>query len=273
MTLYARWVPKIKGMVWVQRGSFVIGDNQVSGAKPAHKVSFTNGFYIGIYTVTQDEYMKLIKPNPSHFQAGLFTRPVDGVSWYDAIAYCNTRSLDEGLDPVYEIMGSFNPGDWASYPYSSWDNVTKRPQANGYRLPTEAEWEYAAKGGNGSPGNYIYSGSNTPDEVAWYNTTSGSMTNPVGQLTPNGLGIYDMSGNISEWCWDWYDPYYYSADVEWTDPTGPSSGDERSRRGGSWNNAYTNVRTVIRNSFPPNNSTYVMGFRVVRGAEQPPDRH
>jgi formylglycine-generating enzyme required for sulfatase activity len=91
------------------------------------------------------------------------------------------------------------------------------------------------------------------------------MTHPVGTKAPNGLGIYDMSGNVMEWCWDWFGPQYYSANNNTIDPEGPSSGTERVRRGGSWNNAVNNVRIVSRASFPPHNATWVMGFRVVRG--------
>jgi len=152
------------------------------------------------------------------------------VSWYDAVAYANKLSQKDGLRPAYTINGT-NVG---------WDK-----KANGWRLPTEAEWEYAARGGQSSRG-YTYAGSNVPDTVAWYTeTTNDKGTEPVGTKMANELGLYDLSGNLWEWCWDW--KAVYTSGVQ-TDPSGAASGTNRVKRGGSWNNDASNARSANRNT-------------------------
>jgi formylglycine-generating enzyme required for sulfatase activity len=222
-----------------------------------------------------------INPNPSQFQANQRTRPVERVSWYDALYFCNLLSIKQGLTPVYAIsnidragvLGIPQPTTTLLYAITGAD-VAVDWSANGYRLPTEAEWEYAARGGDGSPGNFIYAGSDNADDVAWFNTNSGSMTHPSGTKAPNGLGIFDMNGNVMEWCWDWYGSQYYKEQLNSAsyrdsnnidiDPKGPDTGSERVRRGGSWNNAVNNVRSVYRASFNPASANWVNGFRVMR---------
>jgi formylglycine-generating enzyme required for sulfatase activity len=141
------------------------------------------------------------------------------------------------------------------------NNITVNWNANGYRLPTEAEWEYAARGGNGSPGNFIYSGSNNADAVAWFSGNSGNRTHPVGTKAPNSLGLYDMSGNVWEWVWDLFGTYPSSAQ---TDPRGPATGSYRVLRGGFWNSAAAGVRSAYRGGIPPTDRGKNIGFRVVR---------
>ena len=170
------------------------------------------------------------------------------ISWYDAVEYCNWLSKKERLTPAYNISGK---------------DVTWNRSANGYRLPTEGEWEYAARGGNKGMG-YIFAGSNDVDEVGWYYDNSGGKTHPVGWKKPNELGIYDMSGNVGEWVWDWYGSYSYTSQ---TDPTGPYSGSDRVGRGGSWNNNADNLRSANRNNNDPSNSNNNLGFRLVRPVE------
>ena len=159
----------------------------------------------------------------------------------------------------------YNKGDNLPVENVSWNDVqefigrSKEKTGKNYRLPAETEWEYAARGGNGTPGNYTYAGSNNAGEVAWYGLSWGGSTKPVGTKAPNGLGIYDMSGNVWEWCWDWYGSYPSMAQ---TDPTGASSGSNRVRRGGDYQGG--SVRSAFRSSGVPSWFTYVNGFRLVR---------
>jgi len=255
-------------MVYVPGGSFEMGDVKNEGdsdEKPVHTVTLT-GFYMGKYQVTQAQYRAVMGSNPSYFSSNPANwetgrRPVETVSWYDAIEFCNALSIKEGLSPYYNIdKVNKDPNNKDNYDYMKW-TVTRNSAANGYRLPTEAQWEYAAKGGNGTPGNYTYSGSNTVGDVAWYFDNSNSMTHEVGKKQPNGLGLYDMSGNVREWCWDWYGSYSTEAQ---TDPVGASSGYSRVRRGGGWFNNAQYARSAYRLNIYPYNRYSYLGFRLVR---------
>jgi formylglycine-generating enzyme required for sulfatase activity len=200
---------------------------------------------MGKYEVTQKEWVEIMGSNPSEFKGD--NLPVEMVSWHDVIEYCNKRSLREGLTPAYRGSG---------------DTVTCDLSASGYRLPTEAEWEYAAKGGvNGAYLTYSYSGSNSVDSVGWYEGNSGDRTRPVGTKQPNDLGIYDMSGNVWEWCWDWYGDYPGGSQ---TDPAGPASGSARVLRGGGYFNSAQDLRSATRHSYPPAYGDSHRGFRFVR---------
>jgi formylglycine-generating enzyme required for sulfatase activity len=172
--------------------------------------------------------------------------PVEMVTWFDAVEYCNRRSQREGLTPAYAISGT---GDSRT--------VTWNRSANGYRLPTEAEWEYACRAGTGTP---YYSG-NGVDAAGWYGANSSSTTHPVGGKQANAWGLYDMHGNVYEWCWDWYG--YYTSGAQ-TDPVGASSGSYRVIRGGSWGDHAQNLRSAIRGYFTPTNRNSSLGFRLVR---------
>jgi sulfatase modifying factor 1 len=229
-------------MVLVHGGSFTMGERAI--AEPVHKVT-VSGFLIGRTEVTQGQYQAVVGENPAEF-TGDAARPVERVSWLDAATFCNKLSLLEGLRPCYTISRA---------------SVTCDFSKNGYRLPTEAEWEYAARGGLAGRG-YAFAGSNIADEVAWYYGDSGNRSMPVATKLPNELGIYDMSGSLWEWCWDWYGPYPATEQV---DARGPASGQRRVMRGGSWNDGDSTLRCAHRNSASPDtwDNTRV-GFRVVR---------
>jgi len=249
-------------MVRVPGGSFQMGDTAGDGEddeKPVHTVTLS-AFSIGKYEVTQSLYESVMGYNPSDFKTKVDNSPklpIENVTWYDAVEFCNKLSERERLQPVYEISGR-EPA--TGYPVTS-AAVMADWSKNGYRLPTEAQWEYAAKGGNGSPGNFMSAGSNNIDEVAWYNDNTGTAPEVVGTKAPNGLGIYDMSGNVYEWCWDRWGSY--SSDAQ-TNPTGASSGDYRQRRGGSWATKDEYVRSAYRSLKKPGELDEYTGFRLVR---------
>jgi hypothetical protein len=220
---------------------FIVGAGSFRRESSDVKLS---SFLIGVHEVTQEEFQTVVGSNPSNFKSG--KRPVEQVSWYDAVAFCNRLSEMEGFSKVYTINGT---------------NVTVDLSRNGYRLPTEAEWEYAARGGNGSPGGYKYSGSNDVGAVAWYDGNSSSTTQDVGTKAANGLGLYDMSGNVLEWCHDWYGSYGSGSQ---SDPTGASSGAYRVGRGGGWYSGAGDCRSAARGSIGPDNRYEDIGFRVLR---------
>ena len=231
----------------VEGGTFQMGSTSgESDEKPVHSVTVTS-FYMCDHEVTQKEYRDVMGTNPSYYKGD--SRPVDQVTWFNAIEYCNALSRKEGLTPCYTQSG----GTW-----------TCNFNADGYRLPTEAEWEYAARGGNKSNG-YTYSGSNSLGNVAWYYDNSGSSTHDVKTKSPNELGLYDMSGNVWEWCWDWYGSYSSSSQ---TNPTGASSGSYRVRRGGGWDFDASYCRVANRRYLSPSNSFNNFGFRVVRSSSK-----
>jgi formylglycine-generating enzyme required for sulfatase activity len=254
-------------MVLVPGGTFTMGRTTGSGWEselPTHSVTL-NSFYMGKYEVTQSEWQAVMGTNPSLPSYGIGDNyPVYYVSWYAILKYCNLRSMAEGLTPVYTISGSTDPANWGAVPTSdnaTWNAAISNWSANGYRLPTEAEWEYAARGATNTP-DYLYSGSDDINAVAWYdgnNTPWGSK--PVGSKAPNGLGLYDMSGNIHEWCWDWFGSYSSGAQ---NNPTGPVSGSIRVGRGGSWGSSANYCRVAYRDSSSPNDSYSSIGFRLCR---------
>jgi len=261
----------LPNFVFVQGGTFQMGSSSGdSYEQPVHSVTLSP-FYINKYETTQAEWQTVmtgnnngISPTPSYF-FDYPNRPVERVNWYAALVFCNRKSIQEGLTPCYAKNGDTNPNNWGIAPvdhYAYWYDITCNWSADGYRLPTEAEWEYAARGGNQS-NNYTYSGSNNADDVAWHDGNSSYRTHDVGTKAPNELGIYDMSGNVYEWCWDWYSSSYYSSSPA-NNPTGPSSGSGRVDRGGSWYNHAYYCRVANRGNYSPGDSYNGLGLRVLR---------
>jgi len=238
-----RKVPE--NMVFVQGGTFQMGDTFGGGSsdqRPIHQVAVSS-FYLGTNAVTQGEWREVMGANPSYFKADEL--PVVNVSWLEAVQYCNKLSARKGLEPCYEFNGA---------------NVLCDFSRNGFRLPTEAEWEFAARGGTRSKG-FKYSGAAKPDGVGWFASNSEGAPHPVGQKQPNELGLFDMTGNVWQWCWDRYAAYPAGPQ---TDPQGASSGDNRVLRGGSWNSSDWSI--AHRNESWAVGSANDEGFRVAASA-------
>ncbi len=236
-------------MVLVEKGTFTMGEMFLA--------TLTYDFYVGKYEVTFAEYDKFILDiggiTPSDNGWGRGQRPVINVSWWDAIAFCNWLSQDEGLPKAYDSDGNLLDAN---------GNITTDPSKTvGYRLLTETEWEFAARGGKKTEG-YRYSGSNTVGRVAWYLLNSWRKSQEVGEKAPNELGIYDMSGNVWEWCSDFFAGF--TRDVK-TDPY-VDKGSNRVIRGGSWNDGASGVRLLSRDSSPSAVSNAEIGFRIARTA-------
>ena len=239
---------------------------------PVHRVRLGD-FSLGKYEVTQGEYFEVMGTRPSNFVTnqddaspdGWKKLPVERINWYEALVFCNRLSAKEKLQPVYRIKGGVNPDSWGNVPHvnnNDWNAVEMIAGANGYRLPTEAEWEYAARGGS-SPDNYNYAGNNNPDLVSWYYDNSGNRIREIGKKAANSLGLHDMSGNVMEWCWDWLGDY---SAVSQDDPKGPQTSrfQERVIRGGSYSFDVAYCRVTYRHKNHPFHTAIGVGFRVAR---------
>jgi formylglycine-generating enzyme required for sulfatase activity len=251
-------------LVLIPAGDFFMGspegDIEARGEeKPAHRVRISKPFYLGVYEVTQAQYEAVMRYNPSHFSsngggkdlvAGQSTDryPVENVPWLDAVTFCNKLSEREGRKSSYEIDG---------------ENV-RVPDRNGsgYRLPTEAEWEYACRANASTPTRYSF-GDDAAElgEYGWFYGHSDARTHLVGQKKPNGFGLYDMHGNVWEWCWDWYSAGYYKQSPA-DDPTGSEPASLRVRRGGSWGHEPRWCRSAFRSQVGPGVRDRKQGFRL-----------
>jgi len=254
--------------VLVENGTFQMGDEQnwAGGEIPVHPVA-VDSFYMSRFELTFDEYdnfcLESDRSKPDDEGWGRGRRPVINISWYDAIEYCNWLSDLKGLQRAYSIdRNTLDPNN---------ENIDKANDrkwlvlcdfsADGYRLPTEAEWAFAARGGAES-GGYRYSGSNNPTEVGWWKLNSG--TEAVARKKPNELGLYDMTGNAQEMCWDWFNKDYYIYSPS-RNPTGPSIGTSRAIRGGNWNHPIAGyIRLTHREAIAPEKGNLFTGVRLVR---------
>jgi formylglycine-generating enzyme required for sulfatase activity len=271
----------------IQGGTFTMGspEDETFRTETQHDVTLT-GFRMGKYQVTQAQYVAVIGSNPSAHTAGglrsiyvmgLTTTgfPVETVNWYDVIVFCNRLSMREGLIPAYEMQTAANsavwsadPSTWGTVPFGNdtrWNAVRIATGSTGYRLPTEAQWEYACRAGTWGDNYSAYNtGDTLSDSTGWYTLNSGSRTHSVGEKPANAWGLYDMHGNVFEWCWDWF--IAYEADSQ-TDPTGPLSGSFRMYRGGPWSGDTEILRSAFRGSNTPQSRLDTLGFRVALPAE------
>ena len=263
----------MKGIAAVTNGS--VGDNSQSNNN-VHKVSLT-AYRIGETEVTQELWQAVMSNNPSYYDGtsgkapvsgeAQEKRPVENVNWYHAIAFCNKLSLKLGLTPCYTVEVSGSPIDFDTLAYSAiptsnntdWDNTVLDMSKNGFRLPTEAEWEWAAKGGTENK----WAGTDDQTQLgtyAWYNENSGNKTHEVKKKQPNGYGLYDMSGNVWEWCWDRYDTLPNPLPEDYS---GAASGSNRVIRGGSWDGNAGNAARASRFIYFPGTRTIILGLRLV----------
>jgi formylglycine-generating enzyme required for sulfatase activity len=266
-------------MVQVKGGTFIMGctNEQEPDCKaderPAHEVT-VGDFLIGKYEVTQGQWQALMGSNPSSSKTCGNTCPVDSVSWYDALVFCNRLSEQSGFTPRYYSSASFGATNVYGRSGSIWSlpnagTVYEKLDANGYRLPTEAEWEYAARGGISAATQTKYSGSMDINSVAWYSINSGITYHPVGQKNMNALGLYDLTGNVEEWCNDNYQNNNYYSSSQSCKPIGLVSGTNRVDRGAAWNDNAVNSRVACRAAALPN-LRYFIGIRLARTPNSAP---
>jgi len=253
------------------------------------------------YQITRQQFEEIMGEDPSYedSSSGSMDDPVQQVNWYHAIAFCNKLSIKEGLDPAYSVTVDGTEIDWKNLAFNSipidenanWNAATCDWEANGYRLPTEMEWMWAAMGADqdaragamqnginttGYTKNYAGEGHDTGtsiDDYAWHNNNSGDngasenrKTHPVGEKLPNELGLYDMSGNVNEWCWDWKADYQTDT---LTDYRGADSGSSRVLRGGSWDDSAFFCTVAFQNVGNPYHQDSAGGFRVLRPVQSP----
>ncbi|GBU28599.1 serine/threonine protein kinase [Treponema sp. R8-4-B8] len=259
-------------MVSIPAGTFMMGSPTNEPGRYSdetqHSVTLTKSFSMGKYEVTQEQYQAVMGSNPSYYWPAVTGEkgtpgklPVETVSWYDALVFCNKLSMTKGLTPAYSISGSTDPAVWGTAPTSNnatWNAVVIVANSTGYRLPTEAQWEYACRAGTTTAYN---TGDTFSDNTVWYSINSGSKTHQVGLSTANAWALYDMHGNVWELCWDRYGDYTSGSQ---TDPMGASSGSSRVMRGGSWLSPAGILRSAYRRSNDPSVRSKDVGFRLVR---------
>jgi len=255
------------GMAWVPPGNFMMGQADIRGATK-HRVTLTRGFHMGMHPVTQEQFHAVMGANPSDFSGNPAAgdaqrrRPVETVSWYHAIAFANRLSILQELDPVYGVTGT---SDWMTVTVpttdsANWNNATPNWGANGFRLATEAEWEFAARAGTTTQWSFGATDANV-DRYAWTHSNA-SGTREVGLLKPNAWGLHDMHGNVWEWVWDRWSGALDANSA--TNPEGAVSGDTRVIRGGGWDFPPEGARSAFRLGCDPDFRGCSLGFRVAR---------
>ena len=263
-----RMTRNVGTMRWIPAGVFAMGSDEGEPGHQSdeiqHSVRLTHGYWMMVHEVKQAEwkvvtarhgYSTAIQELAYNDSCG-GSCPVEDVSWCDAVVFANLVSYDEGLDPVYLLPSESALGSSDCDSMSS--QVTVDSTANGYRLPTEAEWERAARGG----ADFKYAGSDVVDDVAWFLGNSSATSHAVCAKNLNGYQLCDMSGNVSEWVWDWYDDEYPNPAVP--DSMGPENGVGRVSRGGSWSQYASWTRVASRDYWNPAYRTNIIGFRLVR---------
>jgi formylglycine-generating enzyme required for sulfatase activity len=238
----------------IPAGTFLMGSDPqeviLLDTKPQHTVKITRAFYLGLYEVTQLEYQQIMGKNPSRFRSA-DRLPVEQVSWLDAATFCNKLSERERRNPYYRIEGE----------------RVRVLAGDGFRLPTEAEWEYACRAGTTT--RFPTDGNDTKlGSYAWFEGNSAAKTRKVGEKRPNRFGLYDMLGNVFEWCGDWFDVDFYKNSPA-TDPIGASRSELRVIRGCAWNTNAVLVRSAYRNRGLPLDRYDYIGFRVAATSEEP----
>jgi len=259
-------------MNWIAPGTFTQGQAAVApnAGQTEREVTLTSGFFMGIHSVTQEQFYAVMGANPSDFSSNPAEgevqgrRPVETVNWYHAIAFANRLSIMLELDPVYYVSGiNWETLTFADVPTTNnatWNAVTANWEASGFRLPTEAEWEFSARAGTNTQWSFGDTDADI-DYYAWTSLNSNGMTREVGLLRPNAWGLYDMHGNVWDWVWDWNEAR--TTDPA-TDPRGPAAGGFRVIRGGCWGLTPDDARSAIRVSSNPGFRFEFLGFRVVR---------
>jgi len=287
------------GMARIPAGTFIMGspENEPNrfGNETQHSVRLKKSFYMGKYQVTQAQWKAVMGKTIGQQQGEDDTNdwgrgdnyPIYYVTWYDTIEFCNKLSIKEGLSPVYSLNGKTNPAEWGAQG-EDWDSMVMDKNKNGYRLPTEAEWEYACRGNypkkatetntkpfgigdgtkmvSGMANFYVtYPYDLAHDPAGSYNDESATgnedKTTTVGKYSPNNYGLYDMHGNVWEWCWDWYKE---DITTDNTDPTGAVTGSYRVGRGGSWFDDGRGLCSAHRGYGGPSSRIEGLGFRLVR---------